>query len=82
MSRRNAHSNPIIALAFFIVMMADSYVDIHAVLPIYCQRFFPVFAVWSLQAINESGKHIYCSYQNAYHKPMNPSMICWDSVKN
>ena len=84
MSRRNAYSNQIIALALFhrygwlIVML--TFMQFFPSLYI-ASAFFLAFAVWSFTGYKRKWKHIYCSYQNAYHKPMNPSMICWDSVK-
>lgn len=26
-------------------------------------------------------KHIYCSYQNAYHKKMTPDIVCWADIR-
>ena len=26
-------------------------------------------------------KHIYCSYQNAYHKKMTPCAVCWADIR-
>lgn len=84
MSRRNVYSNQIIALALFhrygwlIVML--TFMQFFPSLYIV-SAFFLAFDVWSFTGYKRKWKHIYCSYQNAYHKPMNPSMICWDSVK-
>ena len=84
MSRKKAHSTQIIALALFhrygwlIVMLAFT----NFFPPLYVIGFFSLaFAVWSFIGYKRKWKHIYCSYQNACHRAMNPSMICWNSVK-
>ena len=84
MSRKNACSNQIIALALFhrygwlIAMLAfmKLFPSLYVV-----SAFFLAFAVWSFIGYKRKWKHIYCSYQNTCHKSMNPNMICWDSVK-
>ncbi len=39
------------------------------------------FAVWTLLGYLLKWKHLYCSYQNAYHMPMTPDRIDWDTVR-
>ena len=40
-----------------------------------------LYAIWSLVGYKCRWKHIFCSYQNAYHKSMTPNNIRWDWVK-
>lgn len=39
------------------------------------------FSLWSLIGYALKWKHIYCSYQNAYHKEMTPNIIVWSKIK-
>lgn len=39
------------------------------------------FAIWSLVGYHCKWRHIYCSYQNAYHKQMTPDSIRWHRIK-
>lgn len=40
-----------------------------------------LFAVYTLVGYICRWKHIYCSYQNAYHQKMTPNDIRWHTVK-
>lgn len=40
-----------------------------------------LFAVYELVGYICRWKHIYCSYQNAYHQKMTPNNIRWHTVK-
>jgi hypothetical protein len=40
-----------------------------------------VFAAYSLAGYLLRWKHIYCSYQNAYHQKMTPNRIRWNTIK-
>ena len=42
---------------------------------------FIVHAVWSFVGYKCKWKHIFCSYQNAYHQKMTPDSIKWSSIK-
>lgn len=42
---------------------------------------FIAFSIWSFFGYIFRWKHIYCSNQNAYHQPMTPDKIRWDTVK-
>ena len=86
MSSRNFNSNLIIALALFhrygwlITLLI--FIQLFPAQTFYIVGLlFLAFAAWSFIGYKCKWKHIYCSYQNAYHKAMNPYMICWDSVK-
>ena len=43
--------------------------------------FFIAFAAWSFIGYKRKWTHIYCSYQNAYHKAMTPDAVNWNSIK-
>ena len=40
-----------------------------------------LFSVWSFVGYRCKWKHIFCSYQNAYHQKMTPHNIRWHLVK-
>lgn len=40
-----------------------------------------LFAIYDLIGYIRRWKHIYCSFQNAYHQKMTPSHIVWSKVK-
>lgn len=40
-----------------------------------------IFAIYDLVGYLLRWKHIFCSYQNAYHQKMTPNRIRWDTVK-
>ena len=39
------------------------------------------FSIWSFIGYKLKWKHIYCSFQNAYHKKMTPNKIRWDQIR-
>ena len=39
------------------------------------------FSVWSFIGYKNRWKHIYCSFQDAYHQEMTPSNIQWHKIK-
>ena len=43
--------------------------------------FLIVFSIWTLLGYLLKWKHIFCSFQNAYHKPMTPDKINWNKIK-
>ena len=86
MSERAATERRIIALAYFhrygwiAVMMIC--------IAIWPKQMFYilsvgglVFSVWSFVGYERKWKHIYCSYQNAYHQKMTPHKMQWHKVK-
>lgn len=40
-----------------------------------------VFSIWSLLGYLLKWKHIFCSFQNAYHMPMTPNKINWSIIR-
>ena len=47
------------------------------ILPVACLSF----SVWSFIGYKKKWKHIYCSFQNAYHQKMTPNSIQWNKIK-
>ena len=43
--------------------------------------FSIVYSIWTLLGYLLKWKHIFCSFQNAYHKPMTPNKINWNNIK-
>ena len=43
--------------------------------------FLLFFSVWTFVGYKRRWKHIFCSYQNAYHRKMTPGRIDWDQIK-
>lgn len=39
------------------------------------------FSVWSFIGYKKKWKHIFCSFQNAYHQKMTPNNIQWHKIK-
>ena len=39
------------------------------------------FSIWSLIGYKCKWRHIYCSYQNAYHEKMTPHSIRWHKIR-
>lgn len=86
MSRTDTTGNGIIALAYF-----HRYGWIAAI--ICCVAIFPerlawiisigaiAFSIWSLVGYRLKWRHIYCSYQNAYHQKMTPFSVRWHQIK-
>ena len=40
-----------------------------------------LFSLWTLIGYKLKWRHIYCSFQNAYHKKMTPYSINWSEIK-
>jgi hypothetical protein len=40
-----------------------------------------IYSLWTMIGYLLKWKHIYCSYQNAYHKQMTPNNINWTSIR-
>lgn len=43
--------------------------------------FLLIYSIWSFVGYKCRWKHIYCSYQNAYHEKMTPHSISWNQIK-
>lgn len=43
--------------------------------------FLLIFSIWSIIGYVFKWNHIFCSYQNAYHKKMTPNTVNWSKVK-
>ncbi len=39
------------------------------------------FSIWSFVGYKCKWKHIYCSFQNAYHQKMTPHSVHWNQIK-
>ncbi|MBE6800395.1 MAG: hypothetical protein E7529_04240 [Ruminococcaceae bacterium] len=86
MSKGTIRKNRIIALAYF-----HRYGWIVAMM--LCVAIWPehmmfilsfgclAFSVWSFVGYKNKWKHIYCSFQNAYHQDMTPYNIQWAKIK-
>ena len=61
------------ALTLIIMYFTDSF----SPLSVSCI----VYSVWTFLGYIFRWKHIYCSYQNAYHNTMTPNTVDWDNVK-
>ncbi|MBR5774532.1 MAG: hypothetical protein IKY44_06755 [Clostridia bacterium] len=46
-----------------------------------CAASCIAFSLWSFVGYKLKWRHIYCSYQNAYHKKMTPHSIRWSTIK-
>ena len=40
-----------------------------------------IFSIWTFVGYKLRWRHIYCSFQNAYHKKMTPYSINWSKIK-
>ena len=86
MSRMNKTTKKIIALAYFhrygwiAVMMICFAIWSEQMMCILSVGSI-AFAIWSLIGYNRKWKHIYCSFQNAYHQKMTPNNIQWHKIK-
>ena len=43
--------------------------------------FLLIFSIWSIIGYVLKWNHIFCSYQNDYHKKMTPNAVNWSKVK-
>ena len=64
-------------LAVVLPLLAES--KMNAVL--YMGIAFILLALYDFLGFKLRWKHIFCSYQNAYHKKMTPDHINWNSIK-
>ena len=44
--------------------------------------FLLIFSIWSIIGYVFKWNHIFCSYQNAYHKKMTPNTVNWNNLTN
>ena len=85
-SKQNTHSKFILELALFhrygwlIALFISVQLFPHQLLDL-TSAFFIAFAAWSFIGYKRKWTHIYCSYQNAYHKAMTPNAVNWNSIK-
>ena len=86
MSKGTAKENVIIALAYFhrygwiVAMMICIVVWLQQSICIISAGCI-AFSFWSLFGYKNKWKHIYCSYQDAYHQKMSPNNIQWHKIK-
>jgi hypothetical protein len=86
MSKGTAKVNQIKALAYFhrygwIAVMMISFATRPEQM-MYIFSFCSIaFSIWSLIGYKKKWKHIYCSFQNAYHQKMTPNNIQWHKIK-
>ena len=86
MCKSTAKEKQIIALAYFhrygwiasiIVCVAIWIEQMTYILSFGCIAF----SVWSFVGYTNKWKHIYCSFQEAYHQKMTPGNIQWHKIK-
>ena len=86
MSKGTEKEKRIIALAYFhrygwiaamLVCMAIWKNRMVLILCLGCLSF----ALWSFVGYKRKWRHIYCSFQNAYHQKMTPYNIQWNEIK-
>ena len=86
MSKGTTRKNIIIALAYFhrygwiatmLVCVAIWHEHMMCIFSFSCL----LFSVWSFVGYKNKWKHIYCSYQNAYHQTMTPYNIQWSKME-
>ena len=84
-NRHVKYEGEIIALAFFhrygwiavMLLFAGVFKDYFIYIVSSC---FIIFSVWTFIGYKCKWKHIFCSYQNAYHRKMTPGSIDWDWI--
>ena len=59
------------AIAFLLTLIYPKFIFIS----------FIAFSIWSFVGYKCRWKHIFCSYQNAYHIKMTPDSIDWNWIK-
>ena len=86
MSKGTAKEKRIIALAYFhrygwIAAMMACIATWPKQMYLIISIAFLLFSIWSFIGYIKKWKHIYCSFQNAYHKKMTPNSIQWNKIK-
>ncbi len=86
MSKMNSTAKKIIALAY--LHRYGWIVTLMVCIAIWTEQIFfilgtgfIIFSIWSLIGYASKWRHIYCSFQNAYHKKMTPNSIQWHKIK-
>lgn len=86
MSKGSAKEKRIMVLAYFhrygwiVTMMVCAAIWLEQmiyILSVGCLGF----SVWSFVGYKNKWKHIYCSFQDAYHQKMTPNNIQWHKIK-
>ena len=86
MSKGTAKEKGIIALAYFhrygwigamMICAAVWFEQIICIFSVGCITF----SFWSFIGYKNKWKHIYCSFQDAYHQKMTPNSIQWHKIK-
>lgn len=78
--------NKVVALAYFhrygwIVVMMGCVV-LWPGQKLTCVGLYMIaYAIWSFIGYRRRWKHIYCSYQNAYHQKMTPGDVRWQTIR-
>ena len=86
MSKMDLTEKKVIALAYFhrygwiATMMVCMAIWPEQLLCIICTGCI-AFSLWSFIGYKCQWRHIYCSYQNAYHQEMTPHSVRWHQVK-
>ena len=86
MSKMEKTAKKVIALAYLhrygwiAVMMVCILIWNEQTSCILCLGCF-CFSIWSFVGYKRKWKHIFCSYQNAYHQKMTPDLIRWQQIK-
>lgn len=86
MSKGESSAKRIIALAYFhrygwIAAMTGLILIMPKLVFYTVSVCFILFSLWSFIGYKLKWKHIYCSFQNAYHKTMTPHSIRWGQIK-
>jgi len=87
MSKRSPNEKQIIVLAYFHRYgWIAAMLSVMAVLPKQLANScisagLIVFSVWTFIGYRCRWRHIYCSYQNAYHRKMTPHHANWQQVR-
>ena len=86
MSRMNTTEKKVIALAYFhrygwfAIMLACIVIWSEQTPYIFCAGCI-IYSIWSFVGYKCKWRHIYCSFQNAYHQKMTPNFVYWEQVK-
>ena len=86
MSKGTAKEKRIIAFAYFhrygwiVAMMICAAVWFEQIICIFSVGCI-TFSFWSFIGYKNKWKHIYCSFQDAYHQKMTPNSIQWHKIK-
>lgn len=82
MSRTKNRRAGIIFLAYFHRYICPLLILVSCIWGLLAAGIAAVFyAVYSLAGYMLRWKHIYCSYQNAYHQKMTPDHVGWSKVR-